>query len=292
MTWHRFCLSKVIVPTLISWGRVWPSPGTCHTRRLEMKSTIQILVLSGFMSVNAAAQTQGGAQAGAQASTGTSVQAGDTKAQTSGSGNANAAAAANPGQASGSLASGTALNAELKSPVDAKKAKAGDAVTAQTTEAVKSNGKVVVPRGTKLLGHVTQASARGKGDAESALGIQFDKAVLKNGEEMPLNVTIQAIASAQSAASVAGAEADSYGSAGASAAGGAARSGGGALGGVASSAGATAGVAGSSAGAVGGLNAAGQLASNSRGVFGLNGLSLNGAASNTTQGSLITSAGK
>ena len=54
----------------------------------------------------------------------------------------------------------------------------------------------------------------------------------------------------------------------------------------------TTGVAGASRGAVGGLNAAGQLTSNSRGVFSLNGLSLNSAVANSTQGSLITSAGK
>ncbi|HWZ98676.1 MAG TPA: hypothetical protein VN025_13045, partial [Candidatus Dormibacteraeota bacterium] len=37
---------------------------------------------------------------------------------------------------------------------------------------------------------------------------------------------------------------------------------------------------------------AGQLTSNSQGVFGLNGLNLNAAASNATEGSVITSAGK
>lgn len=42
----------------------------------------------------------------------------------------------------------------------------------------------------------------------------------------------------------------------------------------------------------GGLNTAGQLTSNSRGVFGLNGLNLNSAAMNSSQGSIITSAGK
>ncbi len=51
-------------------------------------------------------------------------------------------------------------------------------------------------------------------------------------------------------------------------------------------------IAGASKGAVGGLNAAGQLTSNSQGVFGMNGLNLNAAASNATQGSVITSAGK
>src|SRR5438034_11177381 len=33
--------------------------------------------------------------------------------------------------------------------------------------------------------------------SESALGIVFDKAILKNGQEIPLNVAIQALASAQ-----------------------------------------------------------------------------------------------
>ena len=51
-------------------------------------------------------------------------------------------------------------------------------------------------------------------------------------------------------------------------------------------------IAGASRGAIGGLNTAGQITSNSQGVFGLNGLNLAAAASNATQGSVITSAGK
>lgn len=277
-----------------------------------------VILAGAFLVFGTTVRGQTGAQASGQASTQTNAQVGGQKAEAGASSNSSASATTKPGQANASLASGTAVNAQLKSPVDAKKNKPGDEVSAQTTEAVKSGGKVVLPKGTKLIGHVAQASAKGKGDAESALAIQFDKAILKNGQEMPLNVTIQAIASAQSAASAAGADIDSFGSAGASATGGAARSGGGALGGVASTAGATAGavantaasvggnatgavgstvgtaagVGGSSAGAIGGLNAAGQLASNSRGVFGLSGLNLNSAASSATQGSVITSAGK
>jgi hypothetical protein len=59
-----------------------------------------------------------------------------------------------------------------------------------------------------------------------------------------------------------------------------------------STANATGSISGASKGAVGGLNGAGQLTSSSQGVFGLNGLNLNAAASNATQGSVITSAGK
>jgi len=165
---------------------------------------------------------------------------------------------------------------------------------------------------------VTQASARAKGESESSLGIVFDRAILKNGQEIPLNVAIQAIASAQSGVSAAGADMDTMGGMGASAAGSGMAGGRGALGGVTSAAGGAVGtvtntaanvggvaggtvnsaanaggsIAGASKGAVGGLNAAGQLTSNSQGVFGMNGLNLNAAASNATQGSVITSAGK
>ncbi len=229
------------------------------------------------------------------------------------------AASAQNGQASGSVASGTAFNAALSSPVDSKKCKPGDAVNAHTTETVKSEGKTVIPKGSKLVGHVTQASARAKGESESALGIVFDKAILRNGQEIPLSAGIQAIAAAQSGASAAGTDLDAFGGAGASAGGSGAAGGRGALGGVSSAAGGAVGavtntaanvgavaggavntaaanaggsVAGASKGAVGGLNAAGQLTSNSQGVFGLNGLNLSAAASNATQGSVITSTGK
>jgi hypothetical protein len=99
------------------------------------------------------------------------------------------------GQSEASLAGGTPISAELTSSIDSKKAKTGDAVTAHTTEAVKStDDRTILPKGTKLVGHITQASARSKGDRESALGIGFDKAILKGGEEVPLNLTIQALA--------------------------------------------------------------------------------------------------
>jgi hypothetical protein len=269
--------------------------------------------------LSAAARPQTGAQAGAQGSGQASAQAGQTQAQASGNASAASAASAQNGQAHASLASGTAFNAALSSPVDSKKCKPGDPVNARTTEAAKSEGKAVIPKGSKLVGHVTQASARAKGESESALGIVFDRAILKNGQEIPLNnVTIQAIASAESSASAAGADIDTMGGMGASAAGSGMAGGRGALGGVTSAAGGAVGtvtntaanaggvaggavnsaanaggsIAGASKGATGGLNAAGQLSSNSQGVFGLHGLNLNAAGSNATQGSVITSAGK
>jgi hypothetical protein len=279
-----------------------------------MNRTGLAIALGALFCLSATAQSQTGAQSSSQAS----VQAGQTQAQTSGSASASTSASAQNGQANGSLATGTAFNAALSSPIDSKKCKPGDPVNAHSTEAVKSEGKTVIPKGSKLVGHVTQASARGKGESESSLGIVFDKAILKNGEEIPLNAGIQAIASAQSSAAVAGSDMDAMGGMGASAAGSGMAGGRSGLGGVTSTAGGAVGavtntaanvggvaggtvnsaanaggsIAGASKGAVGGLNAAGQLTSNSQGVFGLNGLNLNAAASNATEGSVITSAGK
>lgn len=276
------------------------------------------MVVGVFFAAGAAAQPQAGAQAGAQTSGQASVEAGKRQAQAGASSSTSAGASAQNGQANAGLANGTAFNAALSSPVDSKKCKPGDAVNARTTEAVKSAGKTIIRKGAKLVGHVTKASARGKGEAESELGIVFDKAILKNGEEIPLHVAIQALASAQGSASMAGDEMDTMGGLSGSAAGSGMAGGRGAIGGVTSAAGGAVGtvtntaanvggaangtlnsaasaggnVAGATRGAVGGLNAAGQLASNSQGVFGLHGLNLSARGSNATEGSVITSAGK
>jgi hypothetical protein len=94
----------------------------------------------------------------------------------------------------GSLAGGTGIYAELSGGMDSKKAKVGEAFTLHTTEPVKSSdGRMILPKGTKVIGHLTQAEARSKGATESTLGLAFDKAVLKDGREMPLNVAVQAI---------------------------------------------------------------------------------------------------
>jgi len=102
-----------------------------------------------------------------------------------------------------SIAGGTAINAELDTSIDSKKAKSGEAVVAHTTEAMKAtDNREIMPKGTKLMGHVTQAESRSNGGTESKVAIQFDKAKLKDGQEVPLaNFTIQALAAPSSAPS-------------------------------------------------------------------------------------------
>jgi hypothetical protein len=82
---------------------------------------------------------------------------------------------------------------ELTKTIDAKKAKPGDEVVAKVTMDLKTNsGEVVVPKGTKVVGRVTEAQARGKEQKESQVGIAFDHAVLKSGD-VNLPMSVQAI---------------------------------------------------------------------------------------------------
>ncbi|HWC18468.1 MAG TPA: hypothetical protein VG498_15710 [Terriglobales bacterium] len=298
------------------------------------------IATASFLSLGAAAQTD--AQASGSASTNTSVQAGQSNANVNsntsvdagaqanrkqGSGNASAGSSSDTSASvngnsvstgsAGSLTAGTTIPAKLSKPIDARKTKSGDQVMAKTTQDVRSDSGVVIPRGSRLVGHVTDARARAKGDSESALGIAFDRAVLRSGQEVPLNVSIRALAAAANGAAASMGE-DSLSGASNSSLGGemsapAARGGGGVLGGAANTVGNAAGAVGSTAGgAVNGVGntganvganaggavsgttrgATGQLTSQSQGVIGLNGLSLNSAASSSTSGSMIISAGK
>jgi len=112
-----------------------------------------------------------------------------TAAPSSAPSNAAAAPAANPLK----IAPGSVIPVQLAKTVDAKKAKTGDEVVATVTQDMKSNsGDVVVPKDTKIVGHVTEAQARNKEQKESQLGITFDHAVVK-GDQMPLPMSIQAI---------------------------------------------------------------------------------------------------
>ncbi|HEY6251849.1 MAG TPA: hypothetical protein VI685_17970 [Candidatus Angelobacter sp.] len=89
---------------------------------------------------------------------------------------------------------GTALIVELAKSVDAKKAKVGDPVKTKVIQDVISSGKLVIPRGSMVTGHVTAAKAYSQGDPQSILGVVFDKVALKHGQQMTFNAFWQALA--------------------------------------------------------------------------------------------------
>ena len=265
-----------------------------------MKRFLLALVGGTLLSgIGVAQSTQ--SQAGAEVSGQSSVAAGQSGVQGAEHASATASEATavskNAQLASSSqLQAGSTIQAELVKPLDVKRNRVGDEVIARTTHDVKSDGQVVVPKGSKLVGHVTEVKAHSKQQHESQLGIAFDHAILKNGTEMPLALSIQAIGRGNARAAAMEDDTIATGSAGAMGSS-SASAGGGVLGGVRSTAGHVVNTAGSTAGSAvntagnAGGAVSGSLSANSQGVVGLPALSLSTQSATSTNASVISSQG-
>jgi hypothetical protein len=96
------------------------------------------------------------------------------------------------------IAPGSVIPVQLTRTVDARKAKPGDAIEAKITQDLTAqNGELLVPKDTKVVGHVTEAQARTKEQKESQVGIAFDHAIMKDGSDVSLPMSIQAIVAPQ-----------------------------------------------------------------------------------------------
>ena len=129
-------------------------------------------------------------------------QAGAT-AQVSGEARGSANGSVSGGSVSGSASASEEMrpvNAELVGKLDSKSAKVGDRVEMKTTESMKAADGTVIPKGTRLVGHVASVSAHGKGSADSAMRIDIDRAELKGGQSMMIRSEIRSVAPPASAA--------------------------------------------------------------------------------------------
>jgi hypothetical protein len=146
-----------------------------------MKQILSLVAIGMLSAWTTAAHNSTSGQTGASAQTQIAAQANNSGAQVSGSGSAAMPSAtpvnANPENNSASISDGTKIDATLATSLDAKRSKPGDEVEARAANDVKQDGKVVLKRGTRLIGHVTQAQARVGGQTQSQLGIAFDRAV-------------------------------------------------------------------------------------------------------------------
>jgi hypothetical protein len=166
---------------------------------------------------------------------------------------------ATPAQAATKITPGTIIAAELSKTVDVKKVKAGDKIEAKTAVDLLSDGQVIIPKGSKITGHISDAKVRSKDSKDSAVGIVFDQLSTKDGGELTIQVAIQAIGPpVESGSSYSSMSGGPIGSSGASMPSGAPQSSG---------------------------NSGGSLNPSSQGVVGLRGLSL----SNSGQASVISS---
>lgn len=88
------------------------------------------------------------------------------------------------------------VSAELVDKLDSKSAKQGDSVIVKTDENLQISQGTEIPRGSKLIGHITNVQPRGDGHENSQIAIQFDKAELKGGQTLPIESVIQSVAPA------------------------------------------------------------------------------------------------
>ena len=241
------------------------------------------------------ASAQSTSQPGAHATAAGSTQAGATASESN-------------GQSGSSLAAGSSVNAVLSKPVDSEHSKPGDPVRARTTQPAKTEDGTLIPSGSELVGHIAPVEAGAGGAAGSSVALVFDRAVLKGDHEVPLRLSIRALAAAESrAAAGTGDSRAMMGASGSMAGGGRAGLGGGVVGraggAVGGTVGGAVGGAGSMAatgmgalqpgpGASGGLDASGLLTTQSVGVFGLRGVSLATGDLASATGSVVTSGGK
>lgn len=115
-------------------------------------------------------------------------------AQASAGAGENGAAAAQAGPASAGALQATNVQAELTKKIDSKDAKVGDEVAAKTTAEVRMPDGTKIPKGSRLMGHVTDVLPKSKENHDGHVIFCFDHAVLKDGRELPVNAMVRAIA--------------------------------------------------------------------------------------------------
>ena len=258
--------------------------------------TVRTLVIAmvGFSSlpllmaqqVDARAQQNTSASAaGAQVNDSTNanahVNAGSGNAGVNGNADAHAAGSADMRPVTG----------ELEGKLDSKSARPGDPVVLKTSQKIKTADGMEIPKGSRLVGHVTEVQAHEKGQAESRVGLAFDRVEMKGGQSMAVHSMIESVEPNPSATAAGSMESEDAfsepsgpvagGGMSAGAMGGARGGGGGVLGGAAGGAGRVGSDLGSTAG--GAVRATGNMGADAtgdvgRGVGGVGGAAYGGGS--------------
>lgn len=87
----------------------------------------------------------------------------------------------------------SAVTGELQGKLNSATAKVGDRVVLKTTEKVVTADGTVIPRGTRLVGHITQVQARDATHSYAQLAIAFDHAELKSGQSIAIFTLLRGV---------------------------------------------------------------------------------------------------
>jgi hypothetical protein len=84
--------------------------------------------------------------------------------------------------------------AQFDKLVHVKRVKVGDTVTAHLTEPAKLRDGTELPKGSKLVGTITEIKVKSDKEGPSKLGLLFTKVVPKDGAEMPVQLALVTVA--------------------------------------------------------------------------------------------------
>ncbi len=82
------------------------------------------------------------------------------------------------------------VTGELDGKLDSKTARVGDRVVLKTMDKVQTSDGTVIPRGSRLVGHVTEVQAYDPAHGTAQIAIAFDHAELKNGQSIAIYTLI------------------------------------------------------------------------------------------------------
>lgn len=147
-----------------------------------------------------ASASAAGVHANQSANAGASANVNHGHADANGNANANGSAIA-PGAAASGAAhdSGTAtanlrpVTGELEGRLDSRTSRAGDQVVLKTSQKIKTADGMVIPKGSRLIGHVTEVQAHSKQQAESHMGLEFDRVEMRGGQSMAIHSIIESV---------------------------------------------------------------------------------------------------
>jgi hypothetical protein len=87
----------------------------------------------------------------------------------------------------------SSISGELEGKLDSKTAKVGDRVVLKTTEKVQTSDGTMIPRGSRLVGQVTEVQAYDNEHATAQMAIAFDRAELKNGQSVAIYTLLRGV---------------------------------------------------------------------------------------------------
>ena len=98
----------------------------------------------------------------------------------------------------------SSITGELEGKLDSKTAKPGDRVVLKTTDKVQTSDGTLIPKGSRLIGHVTEVQACDATHAIAQMGIAFDHVELKGGQSVAIFTLIHRLYPGRSAIDTSG----------------------------------------------------------------------------------------